>query len=259
MEAAIMTTTVCFFDSLLAQARRLQQAGQSSQAIQALTRLAALADLPADTAAEVHARLGELHLKRHRFRKARRHLRRALGLAPDSARLHHRLGLCHGNDPRGQAERARRHYRRAIDLDPDRPRWRGEAGLLAIRLGRMDEGLSLLRQAHEQVPDDVNVLGQLVKGLCQTGQPDEALRLVRLARFRSPRCRRLQKLQADLLLARLRRSQETESACQRPDPVILPFLRAEVEATGEARYDGPHALPGPHLVYVRASAGCRVP
>jgi tetratricopeptide (TPR) repeat protein len=259
MEAALMDATVCFFDSLLAQARRLQQAGQSSQAIAILTRLAAFADLSADRAAEVQARLGELHLKQRRYRKARRHLRRALGLAPDSARLHHRLGYCHGNDPRGKAELALRHYHRAIDLDPDRARWRSEGGLLAVRLGRPEEGLALLRQAHEQAPDDLTVLGRLVKGLCQCGQSDEALRVVRLARFRAPRCSRLQKLQADLLLARLRRTQQTEAARREASPVLLPFVRAEVETTNAARYDELHALPGPHLVYVRARTGRRVP
>ena len=115
-----MSQTLCFFDSLLRQARRLQQAGQSYQASATLSKLLSFPDLPAEVAAEAHARAGELHLKGRRFRKARRRLRAALRLAPDAARLHHRLGYALANDPRGDGERALRHYRRAWSWNPAR-------------------------------------------------------------------------------------------------------------------------------------------
>lgn len=258
-----MSATVNFLDALLRQARRNQQAGQSARAGSSLAKLLAFPDLPAESAAEAHARSGELHLKARRFGKARRHLRAALRLAPDAARLHHRLALTLASDPNGSDETALRHYRRALELDPGRVRWRGEAGLLAIRLGRTDDGLALLRQAHDQAPEDAAALSRLVKGLCQAGKPDEALRQVRQARFASPRCGRLREMEADLLLARLRRDQDQTKAERRraEEPVVLPFQPrpAPTVATPEGkRYDGPQTLPGPHLAR-HATTGRRAP
>ena len=256
-----MSQTLCFFDALLRQARRLQQAGQSCQAGTTLAKLLSFPDLPAEAAAEAHARAGELHLKARRFRKARRHLRAALKLAPDAARLHHRLGYALANDPRGDGAKALRHYRRALELAPDQARWRCEAGLLAVRLGLTDDGLVLLRQAHNKAPSDPVTLAKLVNGLAQAGQPDEALRVVRLARFSSPRCERTRKLEADLLLARLRRDQEQAGAGQRAEeaPVILPFPAPQLPRTNGVRYDGPQTLPGPHRARVSARIGRRAP
>jgi pentatricopeptide repeat protein len=260
MEAATMSQTLCFFDELLNQARRLQQAGQSCRATTTLTKLLNFPDLPAEVAAEAHARAGELHLKARRFRKARRHLRAALKLAPDSARLHHRLGYAFANDPRGDAERALRHFKRALELDPGQSRWRSEAGLLAVRLGLVDDGLVLLRQAFNKAPADALTLTKLVKGLCQAGKPNEALRLVREARFSSPRCGRTRKLEEDLMLAQVRRDQEQASADRRDEKaVILPFPAPQLPRTNGARYDGPQTLPGPHLARTNARIGRRVP
>src|SRR5205823_4602909 len=106
-----------------------------------LTRLASFVELSPAVAEEVQARLGELHLKRRRFRKAQRHLLAALAFDPDNPRYHHLLGLAQLHDPHGDLGRAWRHYRRALALAPGKARWRAEAGLLALRLGRFDEGL----------------------------------------------------------------------------------------------------------------------
>src|SRR5205085_5773634 len=102
-------------------------------------------------------------------------------------------------------------------------------------------------------------LGKLVKGLCQAGLVDEAECLVRLARFRSPRCGRVARLWLDLRLARLRQRQELAEAEDRAAcvPVILPFAAAARAEQAGARYDGGHALPGPHLVRLRGRRGCR--
>jgi tetratricopeptide (TPR) repeat protein len=255
-----MTITVSFVEHLLARARQSQQQGRTADAIAQLTRLAAFPELSPAVAEEVQARLGELHLKRRRFRQARRHLLAALALNPDSSRYHRLLGLALASDLHGDQGRAWRHYGRALALAPGKARWRGEAGLLAVRLGRTDEGLALLRDAHEQAPEDPVILGKLVKGLCLAGQIDEAERLVGLARFRAPRCGALAQLWLDLRLAGVRREQDSAAALARAEaePVLLPFVRAAGgETEGAARYDGAHALPGPHLVRLRARRGCR--
>lgn len=251
-----MVAFVNFFDALLNRARREQQAGQLARAGSSLTKLLSFPDLPAESTAEAHARAGELHLKARRFGKARRHLRAALRLAPDAARLHHRLGLSLASDPRGSDEVALRHYRRAIELAPDRARWRGEAGLLAIRLGKVDYGLALLRQAVDQAPGDFEALSPLVKGLRQAGRPEEALRRVRQARFASPHCPKVRQLEADLLLARIRRDQAYSKAQSGiEEAILLPFQPRQTTPTRDRRHDGPQTLPGPHLARVNARLG----
>jgi Tfp pilus assembly protein PilF len=242
----------------LLRARRCQQIGRPADALAHLTHLACFAELPASIAEEVQARLGELHLKRRLFRKARRHLLAALAFDPDNPRYHRLLALALTSEPGSNLGRAWRHYRRALALAPGKARWRGEAGLLAVRLGRTDEGLRLLREAHAQAPDDPAILGKLVKGLCLAGLLDEAERTVHFLRFRAPHSAELARLWFDLRLARLQRQQETAAAAEREEPVILPFVRIEQEeGPGAMRHDGAHALPGPHLVRLRIRRGCR--
>lgn len=254
-----MTGTVLFYDRLLARACRLQQAGQTRQAIDALRRLARFPELPATLAEEVAARLGELLLRRRHFRAARRQLHVALGFAPDSARYHFLLGLASHHDPEGDLDRAADHYARALELAPRQIRCLGEAGLLAITRGRTDEGLALLRRAVALAPTDPLPLGRLVEGLKRAGLPDEALAEVRAARFRAPRCPKLRGLASNLLSEQLRRRQETERVDDGDEdaPVVLPFLRVVSEDSPldrPIREDDPGALPGPHLVRIRPRA-----
>jgi Flp pilus assembly protein TadD len=251
-----MMVTLNLFTQLLARARNFHDGGHSLHALSILRRLASFRDLPADVAEEVHARLGEAWLRRRRFRRARRHLTVALRHRPDCARYHFLLGLALHHDPAGDLARAARCYRRCLRLAPDHLRCLTEAGLLALLRGRHDKGLDLLRRAAESAPDDAGILDKLVQGLCQTGQSEEAVRLVRSALFRHPRCPRLRRVWIDLEIMLLRRRQETARARQDPTdgPVLLPFIRLVGKLTPSPKTGGedePAALPGPHLVRIR--------
>jgi len=251
-----MRDTLCLFDELLTRGRRLQEAGQPAAAIACLERLLALAGVPGLSAAEAHQRLGEIALKRRLYRRARRHLLAAVRLWPANPRAHFLLGLAWSYDPEGDLHKAAGHYRRALRLSPRLARCRGELGLVALRLGEHEEGLTLLREAAEQAPADAAAAGRLVRGLLLCGRPEEAVATVRAALFRAPRCPRLHKLWIDLQLAALRRDRDTSAARTRePEAVVLPFLRpvAEAPAEGAARHAG-HALAGPHLVRLRRPA-----
>ena len=255
-----MSHTLNLFDELLLRARRLEESGQWRQAVGVLARLAGFGDLPPAVTEEAHARQGEILLKKRRYRSARRHLRAALRLRPDSARYHFLLGLALHTDPDGNREQAAQHYRRSLELAPAQSRCRGEAGLLAIEQGQAEEGLALLRQAVEQNPADSGAVGRLVKGLFHAGQPDEALATVRKSLFQSPRNSHLRKLSFDLQHANIRRQQMLKAAGARGEedgPVLLPFV-APAESTRPAplpwRQDDPAALRGPHVVRIRARA-----
>jgi tetratricopeptide (TPR) repeat protein len=256
MEAATMTSTLNLFDEILSRARRLQIAGQWREALTLLRRLSGFPNLPPRVAEKAEALQGEILLKRRRYRQARKHLRSALAYAPDRARYHFLLGLALHRDPKGDKGHATAHYERCLELAPALVRCRGQAGLLAIECGRVDEGLALLRLAVEQAPGDSDAVSRLVKGLCLAGWPEEAQVAVRTARFASPRCPRLRKLSIDLRLADIRRRQDLSSASAHRDkgPVLLPFLSLSAASAGLApskRYDAETSLPGPHLVRLR--------
>jgi tetratricopeptide (TPR) repeat protein len=249
-----MAYTLNLVDELLSRAIRLHDAGQWREALCVLQRLLGF-DLSPAVAEQAHARLGEILLKRRRYRPARRHLRGALRLRPDCARYHFLLGLAWHADPCGDRERAARHYRRSLTLAPRQVRCRGEAGLLAIEQGQTGKGLALLRQAVEQAPGEAGAVGRLVKGLCLAGRREDALAVARTALFQAPRCLRLRRLWADLHLAGLRRQQDLDAAQQAADeePVLLPFVRlvGGPRKAAELRHDEAAALPGPHLVRLR--------
>jgi tetratricopeptide (TPR) repeat protein len=215
-----MSDVLCLVDHLFERARRLAQSSQFAPAIE-LLRDVVLFPLSAARAEEAHRLLAEMYLKLRRFRKAARHLRRAIALAPRTARYHYLLGLCVASHPRGRRENALSHYRRALRLNPSYRRCRAEAGLLAVRLGRVGYGLRLLREAAEGEP---RLMGKLVRGFCEAGHPEEARRAVQQARFAAPRCPRLLQLQTDLQRGRLRGQQQHRVARSRATPVVLPFL-----------------------------------
>jgi tetratricopeptide (TPR) repeat protein len=214
--------------------RRYQELGQHRDALALFTRLSRFRELPADAAEETQARLAEMHLKRRRFGKARRHLTAALRHQPGSARYHFLMATALHADPHGDLERAAEHFARALELEPDNVRCLADAGLLAVRLGQTDEGLDKLRRAAEKTPDDADVVGKLVKGLRLAGRAEEARAALRAAMFRNPRVPRFRRLWAEFQIEGLRRRQaERVGRCGRQaddDPVVLPFVRPAADS-----------------------------
>jgi tetratricopeptide (TPR) repeat protein len=214
-------------DRLLAMGRTFQELGRDHDAQQILGRLSNLGELPAPVAEETQARLAEIDLKHHEYRRARRHLTAALAHQPGHARYLYLLAGALDNDERGDSRRAAHHYRKSLDLDPQQPRCLGEFGLLALRLGHTDEGLAALRRAVELSPNDPEAVGSLVEGLRQDGRVDEARAALRAARFRNPRDPRFIKLKNDFEFHQLRQRQARHgnAEAEADGPVLLPFVR----------------------------------
>jgi Tfp pilus assembly protein PilF len=224
-----MNSTLNLVDHVLALGRRYQEVGRHRDAVALLTRLSGFRELSAGAAEETQARLAELHLKRRRFRRARRHLTVALRHQPASARYHYLLATAVRAEDRGDLERADGHYRSALDLDPNHVKCLADHGLLLIRLGRADEGVARLRQAADKAPDDAEVLGKLVKGLRLTGRGDEARRALQAALFRNGRSPRFRKLWDEFCFQQARQRRQTESRRRgqgdaADEPVLLPFV-----------------------------------
>jgi Tfp pilus assembly protein PilF len=257
-----MSKTLKMARRLLALGRTYHDLGRDQDALTALNRLAGLREVPAPIAEETQARLGELYLRHGKHRHARRHLTAALAHAPDSARYHYLMATAADGDDRPNPERAAEHFKRSLELDPKQPRCLGEYGLLALRLGRVEEGLESLRRAVELAPDDPEAVGRLLDGLQQTEDHDEARRVAQAALFRNARDGRFRRLWQDFQFQQLHAEQQSArrdrvlAAYGADGPVLLPFVRPETRATAAPtpapgrkiiRRDGPSAPGGPHL------------
>src|SRR5207249_2379657 len=128
--------------------------GRKQDALRVLGRLSRMRDLPNDTIRESRTRLGELHLESQRFTEARKHLRAALAAAPDDATTHYLMARTLDQDENADRSKALVHYRQAVQADPDQPFCLVDLGMLALELGKTEEGLQALRQAAELAPHD---------------------------------------------------------------------------------------------------------
>jgi Flp pilus assembly protein TadD len=252
-----MSRTLNLVEGLLARGRHLQQIGRDQDALNMFERLAGFRNLPQEVAEETQARLAELLFDRGEFQSARRHLTAALVQKPTSARYHFLMASALEADEKGDDRRALQHYRMSLEVDGDQPECLGEAGMLALRLGKVVEGLKWLRRAVELAPDDPEVVARLVEGLHEIGRPEEARLTLRAALFRNPRDSRFRKLWNDFHFHELREEQESirearwETAGDEEKPVLLPFLRPispPAKSSGKrVRRDPASPLPSPHV------------
>jgi Tfp pilus assembly protein PilF len=235
-----MTPTLNLVDRVLAMGRRYQELGRHRDAVMILSRLSRFRYLPADAAEETQSRLAEIYLKRRKYKQARRHLTAALRHEPDNARYHYLLAAALQAEEGAELERAAEHYRRALELDPGHVKCLADYGQLLLRLGQTEEGLSRLHEAAERAPEDVEVLGKLVKGLRLSGRSEEARSVLQQAMFRNARSPRFQKLWNEFRFQQARRRHEAErlqraeNEAEGEEPVLLPFMRVLKETAEEA-------------------------
>ena len=231
-----MNPTVNLVDGVLAMGRRYQEVGRHRDAVAILTRLSRFRYLPAEAAEETQARLAEIYLKRRKYKQARRHLTAALRHQPDNARYHYLLATALCAEEGADVERAAEHYRRALELDPGHVKCSADYGHLLLRLGQIEEGLTRLRKAASQAPDDVEVLAKLVKGLRLTGHSEEARKVLQLARFRNSASPQFRKLWNEFCFQQARRRdaqriQQAEVETDGEQPMLLPFVRIHNDAS----------------------------
>lgn len=237
-----MMPTLNLVDRVLDLGRRYQEVGRHRDALKVFSRLSRFRFLPADAAEETQSRLAEIHLKRRKYKHAHRHLTAALRHQPDNARYHYLLGAALHAEEGADLERAGEHYRRALELDPNHVQCLADYGHLLLRLGQTEEGLQRLRQAAERAPEDVEILGKLVKGLRLVGRTEEARSVLQIALFRNSRSPRFRKLWNEFRFQQARRQRETERLRQNdepsdePPPLLLPFVRVVNDDAANSEY-----------------------
>ena len=245
-----MSKTLNLVEHMLAMGRKYQELGLRLDALRVLGKLSGFRELPGAVAEEAQARLAEIQIKRRKYQRARRHLTAALRHRPNEARYHYLMGLACLAEGRGDLNRADEHLRRSLALDETQVQCLVEAGLLAIRLGRADEGLAWLRAAAGRAPDDAAIVAKLVKGLRQSGKGDEARRVLRAALFRNARVPRFRRLWREFQFQQLRQEQQRQRldreglADREDEPVLLPFVAPPAGARRGARVGSPPGRPG---------------
>ena len=197
--------------------------------------------------------------------QARRRLAAALVHDADNATYHHLMAVALEEDPKGNRDQALEHYRHCVRLEPIEPVYLCDAGLFALKHGAVDEGISYLRRAVELAPDDVDVVGTVVRGLQERGCHDEA-------RARSPKqhysaiagIQDFQMLWNDCRFQELHNRQERVNKRKRlrnaaaQGPICLPFLQLTVETPRGrklVRTDRPSRTPAPHILRMARLSG----
>lgn len=132
-----------------------------------------LADAPDAKRAEWQERLANLFELHGRHDEARQALARAAVELPGAA-LQIRLGHAAAQD--GQWEEAAGWYSQAIEADPSDPLPHFYRGVALERLGRADEGKTLLRKAEILLCSDAKRRSSLAQDLEKLGLKDEAIR-----------------------------------------------------------------------------------
>jgi tetratricopeptide (TPR) repeat protein len=228
-----MSMTLNLVDRLLLMGRNYQSLGRNQDALRILTRLAGFRDVPAEVAEETQFRLAQLQFLRRKYTRVRRHLTAALVYQPDNGRYHYLMAAALAADARSDGQRALEHYRKSLEVEPDQPACLSELGILALRLGRLEEGLASLRRAAQVAPDNIIVVERLVKALEEEDQLEEARLILRTSLFRSPRNGGIRRLWNDFQYRQLHRAQAARRRGSDPgsidaeQPPLLPFVPPE--------------------------------
>jgi Tfp pilus assembly protein PilF len=252
-----MSRTLKLVDRLLAMGRNYLNRGRDQEALHVFGRVAGLRKLPKEAAEEAQARLAEIYLRRKNYRRARRHLTAALAHAPENPHYHYLMANAANDEDRPNLPRAAEHFRRSLDLDPSQPRCLGDFGLLSLQMGKIEEGMNCLRRAVELAPNDPEAVQNLVFGLLDVEEPDEARRVLQAALFRNSRDPRFRKLWSDFQFQQLWEDQkkaqwwEPVVGHNNEPPHVLPFNRGPAEPANaekkRVRHDGASPTQPPHL------------
>ncbi len=177
---------------LLAKATRLRQAGQLADSLAPLRQAAALA--PTDP--HVQHDLGLTLLQTGRPAEAIAPFKRAVGLKPDFAHAHWRLGAALENS--NDIPRAISSYQTALSHNPSLHEAEYRLGCLLEVTGHRKEAAECYRRASARQPKPANFVAK-ARAMLIEGQPNEAMRTLRLAIACDPRHAPAQAMLGDIL------------------------------------------------------------
>ncbi len=131
-----------------------------------------------------YVNLADLYRLMERDADGERVLGEGLARAPETASLHHALGL--NLVRRKRLAEAIGSLKRAADLAPGEPRFAYVLGVALHEAGRTSDAMVVLEKAHERHPGDRSILEALVAFNRQAGRIAESLRFARALALLSP-------------------------------------------------------------------------
>lgn len=256
-----MNQTIPLVESLLVKGRNLYKLGIQQKAFHIYEKLSGFRQLPTRATRESRLRLAALFFRKRKYRRTRRLLASLLIQEPNCAHYHYLMGRVAGVDVRLDPRLAVRHYRLALQLDPENPRYLSSFGLFALRNGKNNLALKLLRKAFQFAPTDALVLTHYLKCLRQLHRIDEARLVLNCCRFRLGKTTWFQNLHRDFefFVLHQHQRQQRQQPVFEDTPCLLPFPESRIvlDSGGEdqsaeelpktIRFDGPEPLAAPHL------------
>ncbi len=247
-----MSRTLTFHEAAWASARECAANGRRAEALARLAPLLNSPDTPPQLLLLAHRLAGRVRAAGENYRAARKHLRAAAAMSPQTAEIHYELGVAFERDPYGCDRRAARRFREAVKLNPREAKYVAALGRALVRINRVRTGVKQLRAAADLAPDSAAVLKVVADGLCDAGRAVEAARVVTKARFLAPAEAKLRHLADEVRYAVAQQGQRRGSKTKvGVGPTMLPFLRIE---GGTVRRDVV-SRPAPHVGRLRAYRG----
>lgn len=252
-----MLSTLSLSEYLLSRGKRFAAHGMPRAAGADLAIVASFGAGSVDNSAEASGFLAEMSLSRRRYKLARRHAEAALKAAPTCPEYQYLCGRAWENGTGANQEKAAKHYLDCLELNPAHVGARCALGLLRVAMGLANEGLAILRNAHETTPWNFDYFLALYRGLRRAGRSAEARGHLRAARFHLRKDPRFVAFQDRL---RYRSAARRQRAGQPGEAVILPFLRladpvaphkGERLRSTTLRIDAPGTVQEPHAFRLR--------
>ena len=171
-------TVVDLKTKLLEEAKSRLEAGDYETAIPLLEKVARFARTDVEVAKFAHVSLAA-HFFEQGDPRSVEHFRAAVRADPSDDRVRYCLGHAHLDAE--QYEDAVRAFESALELRHDCAEYLRSLGVALASAGRLEEGITVLREAARRAPSEPFVLKDLAQALVRHADWSEALRLLRRA------------------------------------------------------------------------------
>ena len=246
-----MSNILDFHHRTLARGRHMLELGRPQDARGVLEHLISMPDLEPRLRLETLRTLNQIEFQAGRHRRARGYLRQAIELAPTDPELYELFALNIEADGSAKLATALKAIRRAIQIDPLEARFWALRGRLALAVGKRRLARKSFRRLARLAPTSLSVLETAVTGFMQLRLPEEAVKLLMIARSEHENPASLGRLWKLLKFEVVRMNQELDA----DDAVVLlvPTPIAATTATrvpgeGIVRVDRGSAGPVPHVI-----------
>ena len=247
-----MSNILDFHQRILARGRHMLDLGRPQDARSVLEHLVSMPDIDVGMRIETLKTLNQIEFQAGRYRRARAYLRQAIELSPTDPDLYEQFALnieADGSTPLKIAVKA---IRLAVKFDSLEPRFWALQGRLALAVGKRKLARKSFRKVARLLPTSIAVLEMAVTGLTQLRMPEEAARLLMLARAEHEQPAVLRNLWERLRFEVVRMNQDEST----DEPVVLKFpelasasqVSKRSSGDGIVRVDRGSMLGSPHIL-----------